>query len=110
MIELKEKARKELESFFEGKEKETIRVYMSQACHGYFLTLALDNPTEDDEVVDASGFPMCIDKRLAEMVGNITIDMDAMGFNVESENPLPEAEGGCGSCCSSCHSGCGTEN
>ena len=88
MISLTEEARKELEAYFEGKEKTPIRVYLAPGgCSGPRLALALDEPGEDDETSEDNG-------------------MTHMGFVVESEIPLPS--GGNGGGCSSCCGGCGS--
>ncbi len=111
MITITESVRKELENYFNGKEKETIRVYLaSGGCSGPRLALALDEPGEEDAVYTTDGFTFCLSKELEAMVGNLSIDFATMGFVVDSEIPLPRpAGGGCGSCCSSCgsQSGCG---
>ena len=95
MISLTEEARKELEAYFEGKEKSGPR-----------LALALDEPGEDDETSEDNGLTLCINKELAEKVGAVTVGMTHMGFVVESEIPLPS--GGNGGGCSSCCGGCGS--
>ena len=102
MISLTEEARKELEAYFEGKEKTPIRVYLAPGgCSGPRLALALDEPGEDDETSEDNGLTLCINKELAEKVGAVTVGMTHMGFVVESEIPLPSGGngGGCSSCC-----------
>ena len=101
MISLTEEARKELEAYFEGKEKTPIRVYLAPGgCSGPRLALALDEPGEDDETSEDNGLTLCINKELAEKVGAVTVGMTHMGFVVESEIPLPSGgNGGCSSCC-----------
>ena len=107
MISLTEEARKELEAYFEGKEKTPIRVYLAPGgCSGPRLALALDEPGEDDETSEDNGLTLCINKELAEKVGAVTVGMTHMGFVVESEIPLPS--GGNGGGCSSCCGGCGS--
>ena len=107
MISLTEEARKELEAYFEGKEKTPIRVYLAPGgCSGPRLALALDEPGEDDETSEDNGLTLCINKELVEKVGAVTVGMTHMGFVVESEIPLPS--GGNGGGCSSCCGGCGS--
>ena len=58
MISLTEEARKELEAYFEGKEKTPIRVYLAPGgCSGPRLALALDEPGEDDETSEDTAQP-----------------------------------------------------
>ena len=74
MISLTEEARKELEAYFEGKEKTPIRVYLAPGgCSGPRLALALDEPGEDDETSEDNGLTLCINKELAEKVGAVTV-------------------------------------
>lgn len=104
MISVTEEAQKELEAYFDGKEKSPIRVYLSPSgCSGPRLALALDEPGEEDEKNEASGFLFCINKDLSEKVGAVSISVTPMGFIVDSEIPLPSG-GGCSSCCGSCGS------
>ena len=65
MISLTEEARKELEAYFEGKEKTPIRVYLAPGgCSGPRLALALDEPGEDDETSEDNGLTLCINNTL----------------------------------------------
>ena len=107
MISLTEEARKELEAYFEGKEKTPYPgVPCSRRLQRTRLALALDEPGEDDETSEDNGLTLCINKELAEKVGAVTVGMTHMGFVVESEIPLPS--GGNGGGCSSCCGGCGS--
>lgn len=50
MLELTDSARKELESYFAGKEKSDIRIYLAPGgCCGPHLALALDAATDEDQ-------------------------------------------------------------
>lgn len=114
MIILTDNARKELEGFFQGQDKQPIRVFLSAGCHGAQLQLVLDGPTDADSAYDVEGFTFCLDKELEETVGDVNIDVTYMGFVMTTERPLPEIPSSCGSCCSSCGShaeegGCGSE-
>ena len=61
MLELTENARKELESYFTGKEKGIIRVYLAPGgCGGPRLALALDAVTDEDQSEEHAGFTFCI--------------------------------------------------
>ncbi len=104
MINLKETAQKELDAYFADKEKSGIRVFLaSGGCSGPKLTLALDEANEGDEAFESGGYTICIEKELFAQTGSINIDMDYMGFTVESEKEIAGLGGGC----SSCGGGCG---
>lgn len=104
MIELTPEAQKELEAYFEGKDKGTIRIYLAPGgCSGPRLALALDETGADDSEEEAGGFKFCINKELLDQIKGAKIELTPMGFMVEPENPLPEsAGGGCGGCCGGC--------
>lgn len=106
MLELTENAQKELESYFEGKEKNTIRIHLTPGgCCGPRLALALDNATDEDQSEEVKGFTFCINKQLLAQIEGVKIDLDYMGFTVIPNVPLPEVEGGG---CASCGGGCGS--
>ncbi|MCH5277157.1 MAG: IscA/HesB family protein [Desulfovibrionaceae bacterium] len=105
MLTLTENATKELKAFFADKAQSPIRIYLAPGgCGGPRLGLALDDPRDEDAVLDQDGFTFCVEKNLWEQIGGVTIDLSYMGFTVEPANPLPAPAGGsaCGSCCSSC--------
>lgn len=106
MVELKPEAKKELDAYFEGKEKGDIRIYLAPGgCSGPRLALGLDSPTAEDDVFDVDGYKFCINKNLLEQIKGVKIELTDMGFNVIPENPLPESShGGCGGCCGGCGS------
>lgn len=107
MLTLSEDARKELEAYFDGKEKKTIRIFLAPGgCSGPRLALALDEPGETDERMEESGFSFCIDKDLLDQVKGVSIGISYMGFTLDPEVPLAGSGGECGTCgsCSSCGS------
>lgn len=110
MIQVSDSARKELEAYFEGKERSGIRIYVaSGGCSGprLALALALDEANSNDATAEAAGFTFAIEKTLLKQIKSVSIDLTYMGFTVEPEQALPVEEGSsCGSCCSSCGS-CG---
>lgn len=107
IFELSDAARKELEAYFEGKDKEPIRVYLAAGgCSGPRLAMALDEPGADDTVEEIDGFKFCINNELKDQIKSAKIDLTPLGFDVKPENPLPEMPGGggCGGCCGGCGS------
>lgn len=107
MFELSEDAKKELDAYFEGKDKGTIRIYLAPGgCSGPSLRLALDDAGPDDATEEQGGYTFCLNKDLLDQIGGGKIDVTPMGFIVEPEKPLPEAAGGggCGGCCGGCGS------
>lgn len=105
MITMSEDAKKELDAYFKDKEKGTIRIYLAPGgCSGPRLALALDEPADDDKVEEVDGYKFCIAQKLADEIGGCKIEMNAFGFDVIPDNPLPQPEGGsgCGGCCGGC--------
>lgn len=108
MFEVTESAAKELDAYFDGKEKSSIRVYLAPGgCSGPRLALALDEAGKEDTVFEQRGYSFCMNSELYSAAKTITIDFAEMGFMVQSELQL--GGGGCSpSCCSGCSSGsCG---
>ncbi len=105
MITLSDEACNELEEFFAAKEKSPIRVFMAQGCSGARLALALDPATDEDKTFINNDFTFVVNEELLTTTGAITITLTDMGFEVSSENPLPNMGGGCGGCPSA--AGCG---
>lgn len=102
MITVSESAVKELDEFFKDKEKSPIRIYLAPGgCGGPRLGLALDKPGDEDESYDQAGYTFCLSKDLAELAGDISIDLSYMGFVIDSANPVGGGGGGCGGCGSS---------
>jgi len=63
------------------------------------LSLALDEPRENDETYEVQGYNFIVEKALGEQTGTIRIDMTSYGFTVDSENPMSSGGGGCGGSC-----------
>ncbi len=105
MVELTPNAEQELKAYFEGKTVSPIRVYLAPGgCSGPRLALALDDPSDDDDVHPHDGFTFVVSKELGKNMTWCKIDVTHMGFTVDSDLPLPQ---GGGSCCSS-GSSCGS--
>lgn len=105
MITLSENAQKELEAYFEGKEKEIIRIFLAPGgCSGPRLALMVDEADDNDTKEEAGGFIFCIKNDLLSQIKSASIDATPFGFDVAPEIPLPASEGGCGSCCGGCGS------
>jgi iron-sulfur cluster assembly protein len=97
MITLSEAARDQLDGYFADKEKSPLRIFLAGGCCGPKLSLALDEPRDGDETVEALGYTLLAEKALLAAAGKIAIDAGEYGFSVESENQLGGGGGGCGS-------------
>lgn len=61
--------------------------------------MALDEPSEADEVVSVEGFKFVVERDLLSRAKPIKVDMSYLGFQVTSAMPL-SGKGGCGGSCS----------
>ena len=104
MVELTEKAHRELKVYFKERNKDIgpIRIQLAPGCSGPRLSMTPGEPNDQDEVFENNGFKFVIEKVLNEQVGNIKIDLCHMGFTVDPENPIPDD----GSCCANCNACC----
>lgn len=104
MFQVSDDAIRELDAYFDGKDKSPIRVYLAPGgCSGPRLALALDAPGDEDSVFDEKGYAFCVNNELYAAAKNISVGFTEMGFSVESELQL--GGGGCSpSCCSGCAS------
>lgn len=102
MLTVTNDAIKELDTYFEGKEKSPIRVYLAAGgCSGPSLALALDEAATDDTTFEENGYTFCINQELLDKAKTVEIDCSAMGFSVSSGEPL-----GTGGGCAGCGGGC----
>ena len=62
------------------------------------MSLALDEPNENDDTFDQGDFTFVIEKPLMEQAKSVKIDISYMGFTVTSEVPFSSGESACGSC------------
>lgn len=109
MLELSDPACRELDAFFDEKEKSPIRIYLAPGgCSGPRLSLALDNPTDADQVLEVKGYSFCINKELLQTAKSVSVDFSDMGFMVRSE--VPFGGGGCSGCSGGASSGCSTDS
>ena len=100
MIEVTDAAHKELDLYFDGKDKAPIRVCLTPGgCSGPRLGLALDSPGTMDEIFLEKDYVFCINKELLKFLKTVRLDCSDKGFSVESEEGFG---GGCAACQSDC--------
>lgn len=103
MFTVTEKANEKITDFLNNqKELSYIRLFLSEGgCSGSFLGMALDEPSENDEIIKDNGVTYLIDKLLLEQAKPISVDFieadTGSGFSISSS--LPKGTG-----CSSCSS------
>ncbi|MFO7596348.1 MAG: IscA/HesB family protein [Desulfocurvibacter africanus] len=99
MISLTLAAKEQINSHFKDKVASPIRIYLTHDCSGPRFALALDEPTDSDEVVQDGGYTFVMEKELFKQASPLTVDMSPMGFVVKSEMELGGG-GGCSGCTS----------
>jgi Fe-S cluster assembly iron-binding protein IscA len=105
MIEVTERAQKEIREYFADKPVQPIRLILASSCSGSYLAMALDEDRSDgDESYDIGGITFRIDKELLAQAAPIRMDMvEGEGFTISSAIKF-ERSGGCGGGCSGCGS------
>lgn len=103
MVTLTEKAAlkvKEIIEAREDKEQLALRLFVkSGGCSGFSYGLALDQPREDDNIIEADGIKILIDPVSAKYVKGSEIDFKEalMGGGFAISNPNAVRTCGCGS-------------
>ena len=103
MLTVTEKANEKIVDFLKAqKDPSYIRLFLSEGgCSGPSLGMALDEPSNNDEVIEDNGVTYLIDKMLLEQAKPISVDFvetaNGSGFAISSN--LPKGDG-----CSSCSS------
>lgn len=103
MLTVTEKAKEKITDFLKAqKEQSYIRLFFSEGgCSGPSLGMALDEPSENDEIIKDNGVTYLIDKLLLEQAKPISVDFieteTGSGFSISSA--LPKGTG-CNSCTS----------
>ncbi|MEI8342295.1 MAG: iron-sulfur cluster assembly accessory protein [Verrucomicrobiota bacterium] len=116
MITVTDSAVKQLKSLIEGEPAETagksIRLFVQKGgcCSNPNYGMALDEPKEDDEVLDRGGVQFVVDPGSAEKLRGSVIDFhegpEGSGFRIQNSSPAEHAcgcdhEEGQGGCCQS---------
>ncbi len=112
MISLSEAAAAALSEFLaaEPDAPRVVRLFVSPgACSGPALNMALDQVDEGDVTAERGGMTFCMARPLADMVGDVTIDMEGDNFVIRCQRPVvdPSAFSGCSCGCSGCGGGNG---
>ena len=100
MLEVTETATKQLEEFFKDKEIPGIRIFMNEGgWGGPSLAMALDEPSENDDIFNIDNFKYIINKDFMEKAKPLKVDYSTLGFKISSSMDL--GGGGCGGGCGS---------
>jgi iron-sulfur cluster assembly accessory protein len=107
MITITDKAAEEIQNVLkeQGKEDHGLRIFIAgMGCSGPAYGMALDKePKEEDEVFDANGIKVLLDKQFSDYMDGAVVDYidndGHSGFIIN--NPKVQA-GGCSSCGSTC--------
>ncbi len=105
MFTVTDKASEVIKEFLKDKdENSAIRITISMGCCGPALGMALDEPKDEDQMIDEKGIKFVIDKDLLNQAQPISVDFieTPRGSGFQLTSALPKAEGGCGSSCSGC--------
>jgi Fe-S cluster assembly iron-binding protein IscA len=104
MVVVTPKAAKLMEKTFRGKKRRPIRLFVKLGgCGIRSFGVALEKPTELDEVFDIEGFQYVVNRVLLERVKPIKVDSDGFGFRISGSGVPPHH--GCGNCGFACGDG-----
>ncbi len=102
MLKITDKALRELNKFFEGREVKTMRVSLaSGGCSAPELVLTEDEAKEDDTVIELAPFTFCVNTSLLEESQGMEIDVSYMGFTIEPKKHFVKSPD-CGMCATGC--------
>lgn len=103
MLNVTEKAQEQVARYFEDNAVKPIRVFLTSACSGQQIALALDEAKPNDEIFEFAGIQYIIDKHFLSQAQPIEIDFAQHGFKVTSAMQMNSGCSGCGTsshCCS----------
>lgn len=101
MIEVTQKAKRLVESYFTSKEKQPIRIFVKiGGCGIRTLGIALEQATAQDQVFSIDGFEYIVNKGLIQRIQPIIVDSDGVRFLLSANGVY--STNGCGSCSFMC--------
>lgn len=104
MLTVTEKANEKITDFLKAqKDPSYIRLFLSEGgCSGPSIGMALDEPSENDEIIKDNGVTYLIDKTLLEQAKPINVDFveteRGSGFSISSGLPRGTGCSSCSSC------------
>ena len=104
MLNVTEKAQQQVAKYFEDNEVKPIRVFLTSACSGQQIVMALDEAKPNDKTFVFGGISYLVDKDFLIQAQPIEIDFAVHGFKVTSALQLDSGCGGCGSSSNCCPS------
>jgi Fe-S cluster assembly iron-binding protein IscA len=96
-VELTPRAKQLIRKTFSDREKHPIRLFVKLGgCGIRSFGVALEKPTEHDEIFLVDGFQYVVNRKLLEKVTPIKVDSDGFGFRISGSGVAPHH--GCGNC------------
>lgn len=103
-VEVTPRAAKLMEKMFQGKARKPVRLFVKLGgCGIRSFSMALEKPTDLDEVFEIEGFRYVVNKVLLEKVKPVKVDSDGYGFRISGSGVPPHH--GCGNCGFACGDG-----
>ncbi|MCP4159091.1 MAG: adhesin [Deltaproteobacteria bacterium] len=94
MLNVTEKAQKEVAKFFEENEKKPIRIFITQGCGGPQVAMAIDEEKKDDKAFEFDSITYLVEEGLIDEIKPVQVDFNENGFQIDSS--LQSA--GCSGC------------
>lgn len=104
LVTVTEKASERLKEELEKAGQSGVRLYVQPSCSGLSYGMALDDPRDDDFVVELAGFKLYIDPLSGRYLKGAEVGYEESptggGFTIDNPNEIPHA--GCAGCGSRC--------
>jgi iron-sulfur cluster assembly protein len=103
MIEITPEATQAMNTYFKGKEREPIRIFLKMGgCGMRSFGVALEAVQPSDQIFVIDGYTYIIEPRLLREYGPIKINSDGFSFRISGNGIHPPM--GCGTCAYGCGS------
>ncbi|MDA3791588.1 MAG: IscA/HesB family protein [Desulfobacula sp.] len=102
MIKVTKTAQEQVKEYFNGKEVQPVRIFVSSGCGGSQLAMALDEKKETDSVFTYNGVEYIMETSLLEEARVVEVEFSGTGFKLNSSLDLGGSCSSCGhgsSCC-----------
>ena len=102
MIKVTKTAQEQIKAYFNDKEIQPVRIFVTSGCGGSQLAMAMDETKETDSVFTYDGVNYIMETSLLEQALPVEIDFSGTGFKLNSSLELGSGCNSCGShgtCC-----------
>ena len=102
MINVSRSAQEQVKAYFNDKEIQPVRIFVTSGCGGPRLAMAMDEIKETDSVFTCDGVDYIMETVLLKQARPVEVDFSEGGFKINSSLELGDGCSSCGShgsCC-----------